>query len=65
MLKLKIERIKKGLTQEKLSEKAGVGRVTISNIERKGIKTTPVYILEKLAKALDTTVQDLFFSEEE
>lgn len=65
MLKLKISRIKKGLTQEKLSEKAGVGRVTISNIERKGIKTTPVYILEKLAKALDTTVQELFFSEEE
>lgn len=65
MLALKIERVKKGLTQKQLSEKSGVGRVTISNIERKGIKTTPVYILEKLAKALDTTVQELFFSEEE
>lgn len=63
MLKLKVERVKKGLTQDKLSKKSGVGRVTISNIERKGIKTTPVYILEKLAKALDTTVQELFFSE--
>ncbi|MBM7834984.1 helix-turn-helix transcriptional regulator [Clostridium sardiniense] len=65
MLKLKIERVKKGLTQENLSKKSGVGRITISNIERKGIKTTPVYILEKLAAALDSTIQELFFSEEE
>lgn len=65
MIKLKIERIKKGLTQEKLSKKSGVGRVSISNIERKGIKTTPVYVLENLAAALDTTVQELFFSDEE
>lgn len=65
MLALKLARVKNGLTQENLAKKSGVGRVTISNIERKGIKNTPVYTLEKLAKALDMTVSELFFSEEE
>ena len=64
MSKLKIERVKKDWTQEKLSNESGVGRVTISIIERKGIENTPVKTLKKLAAALDTTVQDLFFSEE-
>lgn len=65
MSKLKIERVKKDWTQEKLSNESGVGRVTISVIERKGIENTPVKTLKKLAKALDTTVQELFFSEED
>ena len=65
MSKLKIERVKKDWTQEKLSNESGVGRVTISIIERKGIENTPVKTLKKLAKALDTTVQELFFSEDE
>ena len=65
MSKLKIERVKKDWTQEKLSNKSGVGRVTISIIERKGIENTPVKTLKKLAKALDTTVAELFFSEDE
>lgn len=65
MLSLKLARVKKELTQEKLSKKSGVGRVTISNIERNGIENTPVSILRKLAKALDTTVPKLFFSDDE
>lgn len=65
MSKLKIERVKKDWTQEKLSNESGVGRVTISIIERKGIENTPVKTLKKLAKALDTTVAELFFSEDE
>lgn len=65
MLALKVARVKKELTQEGLAKASGVGRVTISNIERKGIKNIPVYTLEKLAKALDTTVAELFFSEEQ
>ena len=65
MLKLKIARVKKGWTQEKLAENSEVGRVTISNIERKGIENIPVYTLRKIAKALETTVSELFFSEEE
>lgn len=65
IIKLKVERVKKNWTQEELAKKSGVGRVTISNIERKGIKTIPVYTLEKLANALDITVSELFFSDEE
>lgn len=65
MLALKIARVKENLTQEELAKKSGVGRVTISNIERKGIKNIPVYTLEKLAKALNMKVSELFFSDEE
>lgn len=64
IIRLKVERVKKGWTQEQLAEISEVGRVTISNIERKGIKNIPVYTLEKLAKALDMTVAELFFSDE-
>ncbi|MDB1956621.1 helix-turn-helix transcriptional regulator [Clostridium tertium] len=65
MIALKVARVKKGLTQEGLAKKSDVGRVTISKIERKGIENIPVYTLRKIAKALDTTVAELFFSEEE
>lgn len=65
IIRLKVERVKKGWTQEQLAEISEVGRVTISNIERKGIKNIPVYTLEKLAKALDMKVSELFFSDEE
>lgn len=65
MLALKLARVKKGWSQEKLSKESETSRVTISNIERKGIENIPVYTLRKIAKALDTTVQELFFSEEE
>lgn len=65
MSKLKVERVKRDWTQTTLSEKSGVARVTICNIERKGIETIPVYTLRKLAAALDTTVQALFFDEDE
>jgi putative transcriptional regulator len=63
--KLKVERVRRDWTQEELARKSGVGRVTISNIERKGIKNIAVYTLEKLAKALDIKVSELFFSDEE
>ncbi|WP_195954453.1 helix-turn-helix domain-containing protein [Clostridium tertium] len=65
MLELKIARVKKGWTQEVLAKNSGVGRVTISNIERKGIKNIPVYTLEKLAKALDMKISELFFNDGE
>lgn len=65
MLELKVARVKKGWTQKQLSEKSGVGIVTICNIERKGIKNIPVYTLQKLATSLDTTVPKLFFSDEQ
>lgn len=67
MLALKVARVKKQLTQEGLSKVSGVGRVTISNIERgkQSILDTPAGTLLKIAKALDTDITTLFFSEEE
>jgi putative transcriptional regulator len=63
-VKIKVERVKKGWTQEQLSEKSGVGRVSISNIERKGIENIPVSTLRKLSAALGLSINELFFDKE-
>lgn len=63
-LKVRVERVKKGWTQEQLSEKSGVGRVSISNIERKGIENVPVFTLRRLSAALGLSINELFFDEE-
>ena len=65
MLALKIARVKKELTQEGLSKISGVNRATISNIERgkQSILDTPAGTLLKIAKALDTDITTLFFSD--
>ncbi len=65
MIALKLERVKKGLTQEELSKKSGVSRVSICNIERNGIENVPVCTLRKLAAALNKSIAQLFFSDEE
>lgn len=57
--KLKIKRVEKGLSQERLSEISNVSRPYISNLENE--KQTPSYsIAFKLAQALDTTSDELF-----
>lgn len=61
--KLEMERRKQGLTQKKLHEKSGVGTTTICKIERYGIENIPVTTLRKLSKALNITVSQLFFSD--
>lgn len=60
---LKIARIKKGLTQRQLVEISGVGLTSITKIEKHGIENTTVATLRKLADALDTSVEELFFNE--
>ncbi|MBQ7411262.1 MAG: helix-turn-helix transcriptional regulator [Clostridia bacterium] len=58
---LKYYREAKNLTQEELSKKAEVSRNTISLIET-GANTNITYnVMEKLAKALDMTVEEIFF----
>lgn len=65
-LKFKFKRLEKGLTQTQLREKAKTSIQAIVDIERgKSIDGLRVGTLKKLAAALDTTVQELFFSEEE
>lgn len=56
---LKIKRVQMGLSQEELSKISNVSRPYISNLENE--KQTPSYsIAYRLAKALDTTTDELF-----
>ncbi len=56
---LKNERIKKELTQVQLAELVNVSRQTIISIES-GRYIPSVLLAIKIAKALDTNVEDLF-----
>ena len=48
------------MTQEELADKSGVCRSTISALENDTAKATTTKTLVKLAKALDSTVDQLF-----
>lgn len=60
--KVKEIREEKKLTQEELSEKSGVSRTIISAMESGKDVTTTTKTLLKIAKALDTTVDAIFFT---
>lgn len=64
-MNLKLARIKKGLTQRQLGKLVGLSNVTISHIENSNSDNVTKSIMLKIAKALDATVQELFFDEEE
>ena len=61
--KIKMMRVEKDMTQEELAEKSGVSRATIVALENDDEKTTTTKTLLKIAKALDTTVDTLFFGQ--
>lgn len=50
------------MTQAELSERSGVGRVTISRLESGELKETTIGTLSKLADALDVSVDELIVS---
>ena len=50
------------MTQVELAEKSGVSRGTISALENGIDRTTTSKTLVKLAQALDTTVDRIFFT---
>ena len=51
------------MSQVELAEKSGVSRATISGLESGSVKVTTSTTLHTLAKALSTTVDQLFFDE--
>lgn len=53
MFNLKLIRIQKGISQQELSEKSGVSRTTISNLENNDGAVTTTETMKKLAEALD------------
>lgn len=60
--KLKEIREKKGISQEQLERLSGVSRQTISAIENNDDYQAKVGTLLALAKAMDTTVDSIFFA---
>lgn len=56
---LKVARAKKDLTQAALAEKTGVSRQAINNIEKGNFNPSTLLAL-KMAKVLDSTVEELF-----
>ncbi|MFI3300800.1 MAG: helix-turn-helix transcriptional regulator [Candidatus Gastranaerophilales bacterium] len=58
-LKIKKIRISKGLTQEELSEKIEITQRALSGIEN-GLHFVKAETLDKLANALEISVEDLF-----
>lgn len=59
--KIRENRLAKGMTQEELAEKSGVSRATISAMESGEVKHVLTSTLLKLAQALETTVEQIFF----
>jgi putative transcriptional regulator len=63
-IKLKLARIENNLTQAELAEKVGVTRQTIGLIENGGYNPT-LNLCIAIARALDKTLNDLFWKETE
>ena len=61
---LKVERVKRNLTQKQLKELSGVSMVTIGKIERGDVEKVTLVTYKKLAKALDIPVEELIKEEE-
>lgn len=62
-MNLKLERVKKGLSQDELAKVCGVSRITIHKLETKGADTVQGYILKRIANSLGSSVQTLFFED--
>lgn len=60
--KIREMRERKSMTQLELSEKSGVSRTTISNLENGSENVTTTKTLSKLATALGVKVEELFYS---
>ncbi|AYD39599.1 XRE family transcriptional regulator [Clostridium fermenticellae] len=62
-MEVKIARIKKGLTQLELCKIVKTSPKKLVEIERGNYGNVTKALMEKIAKALDTTVQKLFFND--
>ena len=56
---IKKRRAKLGLSQEDFAQKSGVKYTTLTKIESGIIKTPSVLMVEKIAKALGVSIEDL------
>lgn len=61
--KIREMRLEKGMSQDKLADLSGVDRVSISLIETGKTVNPSIKTLGKIALALGTTVDDIFFAD--
>ncbi len=61
-IKIKLARVEKGLSQQELADRVEVTRQTIGLIE-KGKYNPTLNLCVRIAKALDKTLDDLFWEE--
>lgn len=61
--KMKIARIKKGFTQAELAQRVGATRQTIGLIEKNEYNPS-LNLCKAIAKALDKTLDDLFWEKD-
>ena len=61
-LNMRVERARKSLTQEKLAELSGISAKHITKIEKASV-TPSAYLVYKIAKALDVSVDSLINNE--
>lgn len=64
-IKMICKRLEKDLTQQQLREKSKTSLNTIVSLEKGIIDNIRVGTLKKIAKALDSSVSELFFSDDE
>jgi putative transcriptional regulator len=62
-LRIKEARESKGMTQQELAEKANISRTTVAMLEANLSTNTTTKTLAKIASALETTVENLFFAD--
>lgn len=62
--RIKEKRTEIGMSQEELSEKSGVSRSIISGLENGTIRNTKIGTLLALAKAMNTSIHEIFFQDE-
>lgn len=58
-IKIKSLRQKAGLSQDELARKADVAYTTLTKIETRVIKSPSVFVVAKIAKALNVSIEDL------
>ena len=63
-MKLRLARVEKNLSQQELADKVDVTRQTIGLIEKGGYNPT-LNLCIRIAKALDKTLDQLFWEDEE
>lgn len=63
--RLKAKREKKGMTLEQLEKKTGLSVGYLCNLENNKRVNPSMETMKKIAEALESTVQELFFEEEE